>query len=80
MRGYLARGILCQDVTNLLRRKQKESGGQAFNGLIQYIEMCDVFWENLGSGYAATYFEADDPRLEKLAGVVDCAFSLHDSF
>eukprot|EP01043_Picozoa_sp_COSAG02_P127132 COSAG02_NODE_64459_length_260_cov_0.956522_1_plen_35_part_01 len=35
MRGYLARGILSRDVSDLLRQKAKELNVTCFDGLIE---------------------------------------------
>lgn len=70
MRGNLARDILSADVANALRQKAKEQGKTCWNGLIEFIEQCDSWWNRLGSGWAPTYTSADDPRLRELYTIV----------
>lgn len=71
MRGYLARGILSRDVSDLLRQKAQSLNVTCFDGLIEYIDNCDKWWELLGSGYAKPYHDAGDKRFDEMLSVVE---------
>jgi hypothetical protein len=70
LRGYLARDILSSDVANLLREKGKLEKTNCFNGLADFISNANDWWEMMGSGWAETYADAQDERLQKLLDIV----------
>lgn len=66
MRAPLARGAMSKIVAKVLRKKAEQEKKTCWNSTIEFIEATDTWFTHAGSGYAAPYTSATDPRLEEM--------------